>query len=571
MFRIHRGVIQAARPPDDDDLLFLCWPVLVYRVTAPVVRVRHLNILEKVVLALCHAGLRHPPDIAARIHQNIELCKFVLGRLHAAGQLDGANAPTEKGVRTLLTSQLGEEPELIVTHVLQDPVTRRLWPRTADDLRYRQVRRSDGDTADLRLNTAGAPRSVTAHVVGCPVDPADVPRPTAQEIIDAVAAHRRAKIAHRAEDFADARGGRAPAAYLAERDLEAFTTELTMPSDDTVRQVLDVGRPLPEYLLLWWRDDGPDGGGRRAEDPFGLDPNPFPQRLLADRLRDDADLAARVLGFGEAGEARRRAAYRSAANDLRASAEARLVQALGAEIRRRPEALTLLLGLEDAAARGGDSGVEEVAREAYRLYEYLFRLLAREYPVPDRPSWDRANSAAAAEVVRSALGEAADEIGFTTLPPAFTGRPLEGLRKYPGRVRAGNPPVGLARAFVPQLVPYLLVAAADARSVHRTGHPLRDLAARRPALLVDLEALGHLRNRGSHAERDATVEDDIAWCRELALDAARLLITLPPPAPERNQDDGQEPQQADQRPAHQGARGRTDGRREGRRAPGRRR
>ncbi|MFI0409335.1 hypothetical protein [Actinomadura sp. 3N508] len=536
MFHVRRGVLLPHQPPHQGELRFLCWPVLMYRVTAPVVRVRHLNILEKVVLAMCVAGVRQPSAIAGRIHQDVELCKYVLKQLRAAGRLDMANAPTDAGHETLRTTRLGEEPELIITHVLQDPVTGRLWPRSVDEPSYQQVQRDRGAQADLRLNTAGSPRKVTAHVVPGPPGAEATPPPTPQQIIDAVAAQRQAESRRRAAEFADARGGRSPAAHLAEQDLQALTTELTLPSDGAVHRVLDIGPPMPEYLLVWLREDDPAGGGPgwRAADPFGLDPNPMAQRLVTERMRDDPDVAGWVTGFADLSDERRNKAYRAKGQEVRSAAERRLVQLLGGEIRQRPQALKLLLGLEDAAARGGDSGVEDAAREAYRLYEYLFRLLAAEYPVPAAPSWDAGHRPPSIEVVKAALETAARDLGFDSLPPEFVKDGHAGkVRNYPKNVREGKEPVSIAHAYVVNLVPFLLVAAADQASPHRTDHPLRDLAGRRPALLGDLEELRMLRNRGSHAERDATVEDDIRWCRDLAMEAARIVVSVPQQAPER--------------------------------------
>ncbi|GAA1888889.1 hypothetical protein [Actinomadura bangladeshensis] len=535
MFEIRRGVLQPSRPPNAGEQLFLCWPVLVYKVTAPVIKVRHLNIIEKVVLALCQGGARHPPDIAARIHQDVELCAHVVRGLREAGKLDKSNVPTKAGLETLRTSRVGEEPELVVTHVFQDPATKRMWPRTTDGLTYQQVRRVDGEQARLRLNTAGEARWVTAHVLDCPVAPGTVRPPTAQEIIEAVGAHRQAALAHRAARFADARGHRQPAAHLAEEDLQALTTELTLTSDPAVHRVLDIGRPMEEYLLVWLHGKDTETGGWRTADPFGLDPNPLVQRLLSERVKDDAGVAERVVRFAESTEERQRAAYRVAGAGVRANAERRLVQTLGQELRRRPQALGLLVDLEDSAARGGEAGIESVARTAYRLYEHLFRLLVDEYPVPAEPSWDGGAAPAPSAVVKAALQTAAEKLGFSSLPGRFLGgRLLDDVRRYPGRIRAGREAVDTSRAFVNGLVGYLLVAAADPASPHCGHHPLCDLAERRPTLPADLVQLGDLRNRGSHAERDATVEGDVEWCRSLALEAARLLVALPAPTNERN-------------------------------------
>lgn len=537
LFRIRRGVLQMHRPPRSSARIFLCWPVLAYRVTAPLLQVRHLNIIEKVVLGLCQGGIREPAEIAARIHQNTELCGYVLRQLRAGGQLDQAGTLTEQGRQTLLTSCVGQEPELIVTHVFQDPATRELWPRAAAELRFLPVRRVRDHLAQLRLDTAGEDQPVDAYIM--PAAPRPVPSrpPAAQEIVAAVAAQRQAEIAGRAEAFAAEKGGRNAAAHTAEQDLQALSSELRLPHETAVHRVLGVGPPTPEYVLVWLRagDRYEDHGtGLRACDPFGLDPNPVLQRLLTDRIRDDPVLAALVAGATEELLSQSRQAYQSGDRAVGREAEISLVRVLGSELRRHPEVLDLLVELEKAAARGGAAGMESVAREAYRIYEYMFRRLAAEYPAPARPSWDVGQTEVSPEVVSSALESAAQAIGLAGLPGTYRKeQAIRQFRQYPRLIRRGKEPVDLETGFVSQLLPYVLVAAADPRSPHRSRHPIRDLARRRPKVLAELREMATLRNRGSHATRDATVEDDIEWCRQLALDAARLIISMPPSIPER--------------------------------------
>ncbi|GAA1717129.1 hypothetical protein [Nonomuraea bangladeshensis] len=519
MFQILRGALRFRRPPDSGDLMFLCWPVLVYRVVAPVLRTRHLNIIEKVILALCEAGVRQPDELAAKIHQSEDLCNYVLRQLRAGGRVDRHGALTAEGRETLALNRVDEEPELIVTHVFQDPWTGRLWPRSARDLVFERVHGLQDGQAKLRLNSAGSARPACAHVVTAEVP---LPRPPVpQEIIAAVAAHRRAELAHNAVWLTERPDGRNPAAHAAEADLHAMSTELTLPHETAVQRVVDIGRPMAEYLLMWVDEGDDPARGPRLLDPFGLDPNPMARRLLAGRLTSDPDLAKVMKGVADSSAARLAEEYRAKGSQVRQAAETRLVQLLGSELRRRPEVLKLLVGLEEAAARGGESGVESVAREAFRIHEYLFRQLLIEYPAPDEPSW-MAGTRPSLEVVQANLRMAAEDLGIERVPGHYLQE-----RKVRPLIRGRRPDLDLA--FLPSLVPYVLVAAADSRSPHRAGHPMRALVRRRPGVLDDLSVLSGLRNRGSHSLRDATVEDDIDWCRQLALDAARLLISMPPP------------------------------------------
>lgn len=533
-FQIRRGVLRFHRPPESGDLLFLCWPVHVYRVTAPVLRVRHLNIIEKVVLALCQSGIRQPDELATKIRQSPRLCEHVLRQLRDAGRIDRLGVPTEEGRQTLATSRVGEEAELIVTHVFQDPWTGRLWPRSTQDLIFQRVHRVRDGQATLGLDQAGERRQVDAHIVAVDAVPPQIRKPSPQQIIDAVGAHRHSELTRRAERLTDRHVGRSPTARDVERDLEALSTELTLPHETAVHRVLDLGRPMSEYLLVWLYQGGEADHGPRIRDPFGLDPNPMLQRLLAERRQADPSLTDLVAAAHDIAIIRAAESYKVAGDAVKRTAESKLIHILGGELRRRPETLQMLLGVEEAAARGGEAGLEQVARDAHRLYEYLFRRLVAEYPPPDRPSWAAGTRAPSRTTVEAALAKAAEEIDLDKPPTGYLQQHSGKVRDYPELLQQRNQRPAERVHYVLALFPYILIAATDTNSQHRSGHPMRELARRRPTVLADLRELGGLRNRGSHSTRDATVEEDIGWCSELALDAARLLISMPPHPLERN-------------------------------------
>jgi hypothetical protein len=536
-FQIRRGVLQFHRAPNSKGMLFLCWPVLAYRVTAPVLRVRHLNIIEKVVLALCQAGIRRSADIAAKIHQSEELCEYVLRQLRDQERIDQSGVPTEQGRQTLTSGKVGEEPEFIVTHVLQDLLTGRLWPRAATDLVFQRVHAVKEGKAQLKLDTPGEAKLITAHVVGDGLRLPYPRPPSAQEIIDAVNAHRKAELAHRQEQFTDLRDGRSPTAYIAERDLEALTTELAPPHESRFYRVSGTSRPMAEYLLIWLAEGDDPGSGPQVHDPFGLEPNPMARRLLTDWIRADAELGNRLRQAADDSFARATEDYRAAREAVGRAADNRLVRELGSGLRQRPKILDLLREVDDATARGGAAALESVAREAYRVYEHLFRRLVSEYPPPERPSWDAGSRTPAFEKVKAALRDAAKSLGLDTPQDGYLSvmKLSRAITQYPARYRQVHEfgkVVNIEKGFIRDLWPYVLIAAADPSSPHRRDHPMRALAADRPDLLHELDVLRELRNRGSHETRDAT--DDIDWCRQLALDAARVLISMPPPPSERN-------------------------------------
>lgn len=524
MFRPDRGVLRMHRPPESSDVLFLCWPVFVYRVTAPVLKVHNLNIFEKVVLALCRAGVRHADEIAAHIHQNRDLCVYILRELVRTGQLDQSRAVTPEGLRTLESGVLGEEPELMVTHVFQDPFSGDLWTRTATALEFEPVRAVGDAEVTLRLGTAGRGRRVHAQLVSCDVTALEPP--SAHQVITAIGEHRALELRRRAEQFAAE--GQPLAGYDAEQELRAVNSTLLLP-EAAVRRVADIRMVGAEYLLVWLQmDHDPQFGGVwRARDPFGLDPSLMLQRSLTARLEVDEDLRTVLAGIAEASVDRLHEQYRTIADTVRERAESRLVGLLGAGIRSHPDFLDLLIGFEDAVARGASRAeLEAVVRETFRLYEHLFRRMVREYPPPETWHGIRLSNN---NTRRALLRDYATRTGFDLLPAWFPGVSGEESKYRAARAKA----VGEDHTYLKDLVGLLLVAAADSNSAHRDDHPLRTLASRCPTALNDLVTLNGLRNRGSHSDRDASVEDDVEWCRGLAIAAAQAVLTMSPQNLER--------------------------------------
>ena len=531
MFHIQRGVLTPHQPPDAGEPRFLCWPVFVYRVTAPVVQVRHLNVFEKVVLALCRAGLRDPAQIAGRIHRETEMCQHIMGHFVATGQLTAAGVPTEAGRRALETGHLGEVPELLVVHVFQDPGGE-LWPRAATELRYESVTQVHDELADLRVGSAGRRRRVTAYVV--PAGPDPVPPPTPQQIIAAVADQRAASIGQRAQWYAD-NPGHPSAQYEAEQDLEAVATELRLPEQpqtQAIRKVIDVSPAAPEYLLGWIEmgsHEGEDAQGWRARDPFGLEPSLMAQQLVARRIQaGDKHIAAAVRDLSEVPDDRLHQRLRTDQRNAERRAEARLVERLGPGIREHQKLRELMVGLENAAVLApSPAAVESVAREAFRVFEYVTRRMALEYPSPRRPSWFRKHGQIDEQALAQQLHDYTEALGLTVLPGYFLApNVLRALGAYPKK-SPGAVVQNLTRGYFRDIVLHVLVAAADRNSPHLDDHLLRDLAARRPALLDDILELKRYRDRGSHAERDAGPQELIDWCRDLALDVARTGLILP--------------------------------------------
>src|SRR4051794_16836742 len=86
------------RQPAGDGRIGLLWPAWAYRVTAPVMPRRGLDVFERVILSLCRAGVRQPKAIGELVELHPRLCSYILDRAVELGHLDTAFAPTEAGL-----------------------------------------------------------------------------------------------------------------------------------------------------------------------------------------------------------------------------------------------------------------------------------------------------------------------------------------------------------------------------------------------------------------------------------------------------------------------------------------
>ena len=99
---------------------FVLWPALMYRVVAPEVRERQVNVIQKAVLGMCRAGTTSAQRIGDRLRIHSDLAALVYVELQERGLLDREGLPTQKG-RDLFEEETLESHKLVTGHVFQDP------------------------------------------------------------------------------------------------------------------------------------------------------------------------------------------------------------------------------------------------------------------------------------------------------------------------------------------------------------------------------------------------------------------------------------------------------------------
>ena len=241
---------------------FLLWPALMYRVVAPEVRPRQINILQKAVLGMCRAGVTSPVRVGEKLRIHPDLAELIMKELLQRALIKPDGLPTAAGIEVFEDEALDMRPP-VTGHVFQDPWSGELWPRFVQRLDYVELDRRDNGFPDLILGTKGKPRRERAFMCR-PVDDAVPPSPDVRQILRATHRHKSAL-----------------------RNSESFE----VPEDDE-QMSLDVGTALQRISLV---DDAPtpvflttfiylaeneNTGEWHACDPFGLGESPVLRRAI---------------------------------------------------------------------------------------------------------------------------------------------------------------------------------------------------------------------------------------------------------------------------------------------------
>lgn len=453
------------------------WPVWGYRVVAPEIRERALNVLQKAVLGLCRAGLRRAQDIGARLHLHVDLAAFVILELQERELLRKNGQPTEEGIEVLREETL-EAHRSVAGYVFQDPFSGELLPRFAERLDYAETERDSLGFPILVLGTSGSPRRFRPHVE-LPVDAPQQPPPDAREILRAARRHRAAS-----------RRSRAVSPWDGESEAGEPVRAILV---DRVSMVEETPRPffLSTYLYLPARME--DGSDWHVCDPFGLGAAPWLRRSIEARFDRSPRLHNTVVRLVEGAIDEKVEHHQKLMAELREQAALELARRVPAEVRASPiyDALLDTMRAAEHVDRLGQERSEHELRsvllaaritlersllciaERHPTSGVWRRLYADEHPVSD------------AVYVREIYESAATSVGFSVLP--------DGLAAVlPGQLKSAAD-----RRESWRLRPMIIAALLRARE--DMSHPLRAAARAAPRLLEELEAIARAGGQGAHA------------------------------------------------------------------------
>jgi hypothetical protein len=477
---------------------WLLWPAWQFRVHAPVVTHSQMDVFQRAMLRLCRAGIRRPDQLGERLCLEPELCEYVLGQLQHYGYLTEAYELTRSGIDALSSGEL-DPLDSVVLYVFQDPFTRQLWPSATDRLYPGEMVWRRGRPMLVR---GDAGNQVEYGCVAVPPPAAQPRQPEATDILQTV---RRFKLPDR-----DA------------QDLDA------PPGERAIRRTSLVdNQPEPVWLATYlfgdWRTNDKSFPWQ-ARDPLGPNASTMLRRLVMARSEEDETLRSvidRLVGRREA--ARIEAARQTKAEVSRDAADW-LDRKLTLRIREHEEIYKLLVDMETNYRLGkdglGGAEFENVARDALRAFEVVFRALLRQYPPaaadvaslgPSRQvGRHRTNREVQQRLVRQLVLNQAEVLGIRTAELAQLTTRLDPLYQA-----ARNPSKA---AFQPSL-PVLVLATRN-----RPHHPLARAARHRPDLINTLITTAHLRNPTAHERIKDLAQDEVEWVREAILSLLPLLL-----------------------------------------------
>ena len=472
---------------------WILWPAFVYRVIAPEVRDRQLNIFEKAVLGLCRVHETDTDRIAEHLGLHADLIEVILGDLQDRKLLKAGRLPTALG-ETLLDEERGELPEnpaITIGYVFQDPWSNVLWPTFVSELCYCETVYPNGYPI-LKWGAQGKPQPVRPFRVRVVRQGQPVP-PTASDILDTVERHRKTLRGRSTQVFDD----------------ENENLSVGFAGAQLIDRILVISEePEPCYLAtyLYIPTDDSDIQDWHAADPFGRGSNAAFRRAVELHMADDPQLRnVTVLLLGRA------LTSDTKVLDNLKSIEDFAVQEIEMQLWPRIKLVPFykrLVAMErehqeiKLLQECPPDKLENLMIKTGKVLESMFGAVQSRYPQKDAYIVFMSNDRQYREDLLNAV---ASELGFQTpLPEAIVTVRPEAVRRV---CEMGGGTLG-QRAVVA-----LLTCRIEG------NHPLRQHGTQAPDLFAKLAELIRLRDQSAHdSGLTLTIEDadrQIAHCYEI--------------------------------------------------------
>lgn len=493
---------------------FLLWPAWAYRVVAPRVRQRQLNVLQRAIMGLCRTGAHRVDEIAVHLSVHRDLVGHIVSELDDRGYLDTHGLPTEHGVRVLEDDSF-ESEEMVAGYVFQDPWSGDLWPRFVESLEYCEREFNEKGFASVLLGTTGKPRRHHPFTV-LPRAQLTPSTPNAAAIVQAVSLHRKGLRYREGNDHDDEPVG----SYVA--------------SNVQIGRVSFVEeKPQPVFLLtyLYVPESGADATDWHASDPFGIGQSARLRRRVEAVMHDDPGLFGVVDQL--VGET-----LHAGYEDQQRWLESIQLKA-GLEIDRRltvgfrthsvfEQMLELEAARQEMRSLGGECParkVNEVLRAGSKVLEAVFAWIANLHPLGD--IWKRVYVLRFDRCVgrQNWFPQRHQEIYTATYTGAFTSLgfaapiPTRFLKVRPGKIEFVSRP-GNHWSLTALVTATALLAQRD------PTHPIARAASIAPHLLIDIETVAAAGGEAGHANANAVAPQLAEQHVDKVYDVVSVLLDL---------------------------------------------
>ena len=480
------------------DRRFLLWPAWAYRVVAPRIRQRCLNVLQRAVMGLCRAGLVRPDTLAEHLSIHPDLAAFIMKELGDLRYVDTNGLPTSEGIRILDDDSI-DTHEMVAGYVFQDPWRQDLWPRFVERLDYCELDYDKNGFPVLVTGTTGKPRRFPAFAV-LPRANVGVPAtPSSKAIVEAVTRHRKRLRFNDADDTDEGPIGKFDATGVQIRRVN-FVEET----------------PQPVFLTTYLYVPESDSGAMDwyVCDPFGLGQSVRLRRGVEQVMHDEVpalyEVVNKLIGQTLQGGYEE---HRRWLDTLHLQAGLEVDRRLTVNIRSHAgfdQLIAMEAARQEVRAFGPECPerkINEVLRAGVKVLESVFASMATAHPFGD--IWkrtyvvrtDRRTGSGCLRQQRdaallAALYESAIRgVGFSgPIPQAFLNVP-------PGQIRS-------VAEFGQHWRLRPLVTATVLLADRERSHPLRDIAHRNPTLLNLVDQIAISGGAAGHAGgTNATVAD----------------------------------------------------------------
>lgn len=492
-----RGVLNFGVPWKTEGVDYVLWPVLAYRLTAPIRPVRHKsNPLEKAVLGLVRSGISNADDLAELLGLAPELAHHITRRLADGYQpaLDSKMRLTDYGRNLLDDADEGSLREE-TGWIFQDPWTGELWDKFVINLPTVPIvgekKIGSGFAPEIDLGTEGKPFIFTPWFIE-PRSVAHV-QPQAADILRSVRLLAAEEVENDDEgtkrfkhadidkvSYLDA----SPEAMYCVTALKAF---LNSGSADAW-SIGNLFRPGKESIRM-----------RQALE-LRLEEYPF----IAERL-------AKLLGLQHAEQGASLADFFKNADAVAELEIARRFGSLADKFDMKDRLVELVRKRQIMLAVGTAADPEPVLLACGKVAERLMKQVLTAFPTPNLAEtlglnkWDKCN-----KLLGQDTAESIKLLGYSSVPASLV--MIKQSKLYFALQHRKE-----------SLMPLTLAALLGAFMSDR--HPMKVLAPKNPNLLDDFAAISEGRKSGAHDD-NGVGEDTPSKIAAYASDLAERTLSL---------------------------------------------